>query len=541
LRQPLLKVTPAITFRSIEKRFPGVVALHGVSFEVNPGSCHALMGENGAGKSTLGKILAGIYRPDAGSIELAGAAQRFRSPLEARLAGVAIVHQELALCPNLTVAENLCLSALPHRGPFVDREELLVQAQRFLDEVGGNCDPQEELGTLSTGQTQLVQIAAALATGARILVMDEPTSSLSLAEAQRLADLIDRLRRRGTTILYVSHRLEEIFRSCDTVTVLRDGGHVATMPLAQTDADGLMRMMIGRSLAKYFPAHAACAAGPERLRIEGLSSPGKFRDVSFRLCAGEVLGVAGLVGSGRSEVALGIFGLDPAVTGGVFLDQRPVRIRNPAEAMALGLGLVGEDRKRQGLVPEMSCGENVTLASLHCPGGRGVWGRLVHCPFCPRQTECLRVWDFIRLGSERQWVARFFRRLGVRAASPDVPAVTLSGGNQQKLILARCLARNCRVLILDEPTRGVDVGAKAEIHRLIDELASAGHAILMISSELPEVLNLSTRVLVMRNGRVAGVLDRSDATPEKVMQLMAGRSGASRTPPQTAPLAVACN
>ncbi|MGO8678855.1 MAG: sugar ABC transporter ATP-binding protein [Limisphaerales bacterium] len=519
---------PAVAFREIEKRFPGVVALRGVSFDVSAGSCHALMGENGAGKSTLGKILAGIHCPDGGHIEIDGAPRRLRSPIEARLAGVGIVHQELALCPNLSVAENLCLFSLPRRGLAVDGDEMMARASRFLREVGADCDPREELGVLPTAQTQLVQIAAALATGARILVMDEPTSSLSLSEARRLEGLISQLRERGATILYVSHRMDEIFRVCDTVTVLRDGGHIATMPLSQTNHDDLVRMMIGRPLARYFPAHATRDVGRERLRVEGLSSPGKFRDVSFRIRAGEVLGMAGLAGSGRSEVALGIFGLDRSVTGRVFVEERPVRIRHPRQAMSLGIGLVGEDRKRQGLVPEMACVENVTLASLHCPGGRGFFGRLVHCPFCPRKAECLRLWDFIRLPIEREWVARFFSRLRVRAPSPEAPALTLSGGNQQKVILARCLARKCRILILDEPTRGVDVGAKAEIHRLIDDLASAGHAILMISSELPEVLNLSTRVITMRAGRVAGALPRAEATQETVMQLMAGRSGIRR-------------
>ncbi len=527
-------MTTRIAFRSIEKRFPGVVALHGVTFEVTEGSCHALMGENGAGKSTLGKILAGIYQPDTGHIELDGVVHRFRSPFEAKRAGVGIVHQELALCPNLSVAENLCLSGLPHRGLSVHREDMLSLAGKYLREVGAEIDPEEELGVLSTGQAQLVQIAAALATGSRILVLDEPTSSLSLAEAKHLESLITRLRQNGATILYVSHRMEEIFRSCDTVTVLRDGSHVATMPVSQTNPDDLVRMMIGRPLAKYFPVHATQPPGPEHLRVEGFSSPGKFRDVSFQLHAGEVLGMAGLVGSGRSEVALGLFGLDSAAKGNVYIQNKPAHIRTPRDAMALGIGLVGEDRKRQGLIPDMSCGGNITLASLHCPGERGFWGRLLHCPLCSSRSTCLRLWDFIRLGSERRWVAEFFNRLRVRAASPEAPAVTLSGGNQQKLILARCLARRCRVLILDEPTRGVDVGAKAEIHRLIDDLASAGHAILMISSELPEVLNLSTRLMVMRNGRVAGVLQRSEATQEKVMQLMAGRNEMNLAPAQTA-------
>jgi ABC-type sugar transport system ATPase subunit len=343
-----------------------------------------------------------------------------------------------------------------------------------------------------------------------------------LAEVQRLEELLGVLRQRQITVLYVSHRMEEIFRVCDTVTVLRDGQHVATMPLKDTNEDELVRMMIGRPLAKYSPAHASHPAGEERLRVESFSSPGKFSNVSFTLRAGEVLGVAGLVGSGRSELALGIFGLDGAVQGQVFVDGRPAIIRNAQQAMALGIGLVGEDRKRQGIVPEMRCADNVTLAALDCPAGRGFWGRLSRCPWCPDRKECLRLWDWIRLGQERSLVRRMFERLRVRAASPDVPIATLSGGNQQKLVLAKCLVRQCRVLLLDEPTRGVDVGAKAEIHRFIDELASTGHAILMISSELPEILNLSSRILVMRQGRVAAMLRRDEASQEKIMQHMAG-------------------
>ena len=513
-----------LAFREVSKRFPGVVALRKVSFDVAAGSCHALMGENGAGKSTLGRILAGLLRPDEGRIEIQGRPCHLHAPGAARQAGIGLVHQELSYCPNLSVAENLCLAELPRWGPFLDRAVLMDRAKRFLAAVGAECDPDEELGRLTTGQIQLVQIAAALATGARILVLDEPTSSLSLVEARKLEELIGHLRRQGVTILYVSHRMEEIFRLCDTATVLRDGQHVATRPIAQTTEDELVRLMIGRPLTTYFPAHVERAAGQERLRVESVSSAGRFRDVSFTLHAGEVLGLAGLVGSGRSEVAQGIFGMDSSMTGRVFLDGAAVTIRSPRQAFALGLGLVTEDRKRLGLVPEMSCGENLTLSALDCPGGRGFWARATRCPSCPQSQECLRWWDWLRLGQERSWVKEFFNRLQVRAASPDVPITTLSGGNQQKIVLAKCLARRCRVLLLDEPTRGVDVGAKAEIHRLIDELASAGHAILMISSELPEVLHLSTRVLVMRAGRVVGLVQRAEATQERIMQLMAGRA-----------------
>lgn len=520
---------PLIAFHQVSKRFPGVVALRGVSFGVASGSCHALMGENGAGKSTLGKLLGGLYRPDAGRMEIGGRPCHFRSPSAAQRAGVGLVHQELSYCPNLSVAENLCLSSLPRRGPLLDRSAMMQRARQFLDAVGAPCDPDEELGRLPPGQIQLVQIAAALAARARVLVLDEPTSSLAQAEVRKLEELIGQLRERGVTILYISHRLEEIFRLCDTATVLRDGEHVATLPIAETNAEELVRLMIGRPLAAYFPAHVERAPGEERLRVESLSSPGKFSGVSFRLHAGEVLGVAGLVGSGRSEVAQGIFGMDRRMTGRVLLDGKPVAIRSPRQAFSLGIGLVTEDRKRLGIVPEMTCGENLTLSALDCPGGRGYWARAVRCPWCPKREACLRLWEWLRLGQERRRVAEYFSLLGVRASSPDVPIATLSGGNQQKVVLAKCLVRRCRVLLLDEPTRGVDVAAKAEIHRLIDELTSDGQAVLMISSELPEILHLSTRILVMREGRVAGVLGRAEATQEKIMQWMAGRSAAQET------------
>ena len=492
--------TPAVSFRGIGKRFPGTVALQEVSFDVAAGSCHAIMGENGAGKSTLGKILAGIHQPSEGSILVNGVERRFHSPLDAQRAGVAIVHQEILFCPNLSVAENICLPQLPSRMGRLEWPRLFQRAQYFLEQVGADCDAHEELGRLSTGQTQLIQIAAALATGAKIMVMDEPTSSLSAVEAQRLEQLIGRLRQNGTTIIYVSHRLDEIFRLCGAVTVMRDGQHVTTLPLAQTNEAELVGLMIGRSWQKMYPEHVARAAGPERVCVENFSSPGKFHDIHFSLHSGEVLGVAGLVGSGRSEVALGIFGLDPKTSGRVMVDGKESCPRSPRDAMKLGIGLVSEDRKGQGLVLGMECGENITLSSLE------------------RISRC----GVIRRGDESGIVAAIFEKLRVKAASPQVLAQTLSGGNQQKLVLAKWLARECRILILDEPTRGVDVGAKAEIHKLIDELAAAGCAILMISSDLPEVLNLSSRVIVMRNGRLAGELQRAEATAERVLKLMTG-------------------
>jgi len=489
-----------LSLRSVSKRFPGVVALDGVSFDVAAGSCHALCGENGAGKSTLGKILAGIHQPDGGTIEIDGRAVTFAAPNDALDAGIAMVHQELAFCENLSVAENLCLGALPASRGFVARSEMQRRARDMLATVGAELDVTRTLGTLTVGQQQLVQIAGAINRGARVIIFDEPTSSLSLHEAEGLYALMRRLRERGVTCIYVSHRLEEIFALCDTVTILRDGRHVATRPIASIDRAGLLELMIGRRLDEYFPSHVAGAAGAERLRVEGLSSPAGFRDVSFTLRAGEILGCAGLVGSGRSEVAQAIFGLDPHATGRVFVDGQEVRITSPAHAIALGLGLVPEDRKRQGLVLSMSVLANATMAVL---------GRLSRGVF-------------IRRGAERGAVTPFFDRLRLRASAIDIQVAGLSGGNQQKVVLTRWLAARSSTLIVDEPTRGVDVGAKAEIHALLDELAASGTAILLISSEMPEILNLSTRVLVFRQGRIAGEVPRAQATQDSLMRLMAG-------------------
>jgi ABC-type sugar transport system ATPase subunit len=491
---------PAVAFDRVTKRFPGAVALEDVSFAVAAGSCHAICGENGAGKSTLGKILAGIHRPDGGGIRVSGRPVEFHGPEDALAAGIGIVHQELAFCENLTVAENLCLGSLPSRGPFLSRAALWRRAEERLAAIGARIDVRRKVGELTIGQQQIVQIAAAVAGGARIVVFDEPTSSLSQYEAEKLYELVDRLRAGGLTALYVSHRMDEIFRLCDRVTVLRDGRHVATQPVGGLDRSALVQMLIGRPLEEYYPAHVEGAPGVELLRVDGLSSPGRFTHVSFALRAGEVLGFAGLVGAGRSEIAQALFGLDRAAAGRVLVQGAPAAIGSPEEAMRLGIGLVPEDRKRQGLVLSMSAAANTTLATLSSLARLG----------------------FIDRTAERSVARTFFGRLRVRAAGPDAPAAGLSGGNQQKLVLAKWLAARCRILILDEPTRGVDVGAKAEIHALIDRLASDGSGVILISSELPEVLSLSTRILVLRQGTVAGELSRDEATQELVMRLMAG-------------------
>jgi ABC-type sugar transport system ATPase subunit len=491
---------PAVSFERIAKRFPGARALEDVSFEIAPGSCHALCGENGAGKSTLGKILAGIHSPDAGRLVLFGQPVAFSGPEQALAAGVGMVHQELAFCENLSVAENLCLGALPAARGFVDQRAMRRKAESMLAAIGAQIDVRRRVGELTTGQQQMLQIATAVGTGARVIVFDEPTSSLSQHEAEKLYELIGRLRDRGVTSIYVSHRMEEIFRLCDTVTILRDGAHVATRPIAELTQASLVQMMIGRSLEEYFPSHIHAQIGEELLRVEGLSSPGKFENLSFTLRAGEVLGFAGLVGAGRSEMAQALFGLDRAATGRVYVRGQALDLGGPRHAMRAGLGLVPEDRKRQGLVLVMSALANTTLPIL---------GRLSR-------------WSFIRRSAERALVGTYFERLRVRAGSVDVVTAALSGGNQQKLVLAKWLAAKCQVLMLDEPTRGVDVGAKAEIHLLIDDLASKGAGVILISSELPEVLNLCTRVIVLREGRIAGELPRVAATQDALMRLMAG-------------------
>jgi ABC-type sugar transport system ATPase subunit len=373
------------------------------------------------------------------------------------------------------------------------------RAGEMLAAIGAALDVRRTVAELSIAQQQMLQIAAAVGRGARIIVFDEPTSSLSQREADTLYRLIARLRERGVTCIYVSHRMDEIFQLCDAVTVLRDGRHVATRPVGELDRATLVQMMIGRALGDYFPQHVGGVIGKEVLRVDDLSSPVGFQHVSFSLKAGEVLGFAGLVGAGRSEIAQALFGLDPRVTGRIVVRGHGIRLGSPAAAMRAGLGLVPEDRKRQGLVLSMSAGGNATLAVLR---------RLARGPF-------------IRRLSERALAISYFQRLRVRASALEQPAAGLSGGNQQKIVLAKWLAAECTILILDEPTRGVDVGAKAEIHALIDVLASKGNAILLISSELPEVLHLSTRILVLRGGRVAGELARAEASQEAVLRLMA--------------------
>ncbi len=483
---------------NICKRFPGVVALDDVSLSIEQGSCHALMGENGAGKSTLGKIVAGIYKADDGKVMLEGKEVAFGDPGQALDAGIGMVHQELLFCENLTVAENLSLGHMPHHGPFVDFKAMRNEAKAALARFGADISPDRRLGDLPISRQQTVQIASALARGAKVLIFDEPTSSLSHGESERLFEVIEQLKRDGVTCIYVSHRLNEVFRLCDSITVLKDGKHVVTKPTKDFTEESLVQSMIGRDLDLATRSHAS--AGEMALQVEGLSSDGKFNDISLEVREGEILGIAGLVGSGRTEVLEAIFGLDGSAFGRIAVCGKQVRIRDPRMALKLGLGLVPEDRKRHGLVLSMRVRENMTLTIL----------------------RRLAAFGFVRQKQERKQAQSYFDRLRVRAPSLEAPTSGLSGGNQQKLVIAKWVAADCKVLMVDEPTRGVDVGAKQEIHDILREMAKEGRAVLVVSSELPEMLALATRILVMRQGKIVGELSRDDADEEKLIRLMTG-------------------
>ena len=489
-----------IRFHGVTKVFGGVTALSDVSFPIGRGECHGLMGENGAGKSTLGKVLAGIHKPDGGQLEIDGEKLVFSSPRDAQEAGVAMVHQELAFCPDLSVAENLCMGHYPRKNGLLDRAEMARIATNLLSGIGVELDVWQPMRTLSTAQEQLVQISAAVGTNPRIIVFDEPTSSLAEPDAQNLFKLIENLKARGITTIYVSHRMPELFRLCDKISVLRDGHYVGTLAKGEMTHDAVVAMMIGRSVQDYLPAHHERKPGEVVLRVKNLSSPGKFRDINFEVRAGEIVGFAGLVGAGRSEIAQAIFGLDPRARGTVELGGQTIKLGSIKSSLAAGVGLVPEDRKRQGCVLGMSCRSNIGMAIL----------------------DRLRRFGILNHQGEKKIAEDYFAKLRVKAASLEAPVNSLSGGNQQKVVLAKWLARGGKFLIVDEPTRGVDVGAKAAIHALIDELAQQGLAVMLISSELPELINLSSRVMVMREGDLVGELSNAEATQDAVLRLMAG-------------------
>jgi rhamnose transport system ATP-binding protein len=502
-------VNTLLSLTGIRKSFAGVQALKGVSFDLRPGEVHALIGENGAGKSTLIKVITGAHQPDAGTLTVRGQPVTDNDPVRARRLGIAAIYQQPALFPDLTVAENIALGLEPggwwRRVRWGGRRE---RARRLLARVGAAIDPEADVRRLTMPEQQLVEIARALGAEARVLIMDEPTASLSDKEVDNLFRVIRELRGQGVGIIYISHRLEELPLIADRVTALRDGELVGTRPMAEVSRADLIRMMVGRELSVVFPKRAV-PIGDVVLEVRGLSCQAAgVRDVSLSVRAGEILGLAGLVGAGRTELARVLFGLTPADGGEIVLRGRRVVIDRPARAVELGIACVPEDRRRHGVILEMPVAANATLATL-------------------RNISAAGLLDF---GRERAVAADFVRRLGVKTASLDNPVGNLSGGNQQKVALARWLAADPAVLILDEPTQGIDVGAKAEIHRLMGDLAGRGLAIIMISSELPEVLGMSDRIAVMHGGTVVGTLDRSEATQEAVLELALGRGAKGRVP-----------
>ena len=485
----------AVTLTGISKAFAGLKVLNNVSFDVRPGEVHALLGENGAGKSTLIKVMAGLHRPDEGEIRMGARTIFFASAREAHDAGIATVHQELLLFPELTVAENIFLGQTPKtKGRLIDWSEMRRRARALLDGLDSfDLDIDARVGTLSVANRQRVEIARALAQDARVVIMDEPTAALAEADVQRLMDIVRRLKQRGVGIVYVSHRMAEIFALADRVTVLRDGSHVGTHDIGDVDETKLVSLMVGRSIDRLYPPRQG-ASGDVILILKNVSYRNIVRNASLELRRGEILGIAGLVGSGRTELALTIFGITPATAGAMLLDGVSVEISSPEAARDLGIAYIPEDRGLQGLIKSQTIAENVALANL----------------------KRLRRGIFVDGGKVMAAARNAIAQFGIRARGPGQLVRQLSGGNQQKVVLGKWLATNPRILIMDEPTRGIDVGAKAEIHLLMRKLAADGMAILMISSELPEVLGMSDRILVMNAGSIVGSFDKKDATPEAV-------------------------
>lgn len=484
----------------VTKRYPGVVALAGVRLQVRPGTVHAVMGENGAGKSTLMKILAGNIQPSEGEIRVKGRPVRFHGPRDATNAGIAMIHQELLLVPDMTIAENIWIGREPlGRFGFVDHAELNRRTRALLERLGIGLDPERRLGSLTVANQQMVEIAKAVSYDSEILIMDEPTSAITEKEVEHLFAIIAQLRAEGKGILYITHKMSEVFAIADDITVLRDGQYVGTDRAANLDQNRLIAMMVGRELTHMFPKIEA-KIGEVVLEARDLALEGVFRGVSFELRRGEILGLAGLIGSGRTNVAEALFGVTPATGGEIRIDGRPVAIDSPATAMRHGMALLTEDRKLSGCFLMHSVRDNMQIASIRshtAPGG------------------------FVKQRALDRLCEEMRAQLRVKTPTLDETIGNLSGGNQQKALIARCLMLRPRILILDEPTRGIDVGAKSEIHKLMSDLAAQGMAIVMISSELPEILGMSDRVMVMHEGHVSGFLSRAEATQERVMALAA--------------------
>jgi ribose transport system ATP-binding protein len=497
----VLNQTPILEMRGITKQFPGVKALQDVTFNCLPGEVHALVGENGAGKSTLMKVLSGAYRPDQGALLVRGREVSFRHPREAQENGISIIYQEFNLLPYRSVAHNIFLGREPRRGMIVDERSMVQQTDALLKELGVDISPTALVANLRVAQQQEVEIAKALSLNADILIMDEPTAALSLQEVDSLLELVLRLKKRGVTIVYITHRLEEIFRVADRITVLKDGAIVATCDTAEVTRNDLVHLMVGREFDTYFPEKARPEdIGAPILEVQKLSSGRSLRDVSFQIRRGEIVGFAGLEGSGRTYLARTLFGEEPIDSGTISLNGQPLRLRGPQDAIAAGIGFITEDRKTEGLVLPLSVRWNMALPSLNKRQRLGLIQRM----------------------DESRMVRAYTQSLDVRGAGEDQEVQYLSGGNQQKVVLAKWLASEARVLIFDEPTRGIDVGAKAGIHQLMRQLAADGVAIMMISSELPEVIGMSDRVIVMRRGTIAAEFAGDKVTENMIMQAATG-------------------
>jgi len=490
-----------LEMKNITKTFPGVKALDKVNFSLKKGEVHALLGENGAGKSTLMKVLNGIHQRDEGEIILRGKSVEFNDTKEAQNAGLAIIHQELELIPHLNVAENIFLGREEKKGVFIDYKKLYQNTEDVLNMLGVNIDPKSKIKDLNIGSQQMVEIAKAVSQDAEILVMDEPTSSLTNQEIEILFKLIERLKNQDIAIVYISHRLEEVFEICDRVTVLRDGEFVGEVKTVETDEDQLINMMVGRTIEDRFPK-MKFKPGEEILRVENLSVADEIINASFSLRKGEILGVAGLMGSGRTELAKSIFGVFKRKTGEIYYRGEVLEINSPADAINNGIYYLSEDRKEEGLILGLSVANNISISVL---------------------KKMLKANTFINSASEKELAQKYIKDLNIKTPSENQLVKNLSGGNQQKVVISKLLSTKPEVVILDEPTRGIDVGAKREIYNLMQELVEQEVAVILISSELPEVLNLSNRVIVMHEKEIMGELDAAEADQESVMRMATGR------------------
>ncbi|MGX9731259.1 sugar ABC transporter ATP-binding protein [Janthinobacterium aestuarii] len=494
-----------LALNKVSKRFPGVLALDNVSFSLRKGEAHALCGENGAGKSTLMKVMSGVYQADEGELVYKGKVCSFSCSVDAEAAGIAIIHQELNLIPHLSVAENIFLAREPVRGIFIDRKKMRADAQALLDRLKLRIDPRQLVKNLSCAQQQMVEIAKALSLNTEVLIMDEPTSSLTESETGQLFDIINELKRNGVSVVYISHRLEEMQHIIDRVTVLRDGKFVCTDDFAATTLDAIVAKMVGRTLDEKFPDRVSTPTAEVLLRVTDLHRKDVFGPLSFDLRRGEILGFSGLMGAGRTEVARAIFGADPLTSGAIHLGDVAVTIDSPIDAIGHGIAYLSEDRKSHGLAIRMSVAANLTLTNVSGLANR---------------------FGFIDFAKEEAVAKQYIAALGIKTPTSKQIARNLSGGNQQKIVISKWLYRESKIIFFDEPTRGIDVGAKFAIYQLLDKLASEGIGVVLITSELPEIMGMTDRVAVFHEGRISGIVNTRESSQEEIMHLASGRQAA---------------